>query len=231
MRMRRKKHLQERLDAVSDYILKVDTSVLDSRECLKFPCFFNFEEIFNNTNSIHLEIGCGKGTFVVNKAIENKNVNFFAVEMLENVVVQAAEKAKKLGLKNVKFLNIGADYLLRYFPLESVDAIYLNFSPPYMQDRYEGRRLTNCNLVKAYKHILKKSGFIYQKTDDKDFFDYSFNSFATQGFKVVDLSNKGIENDVVTEYESKFLALNKKIYKLKAFLWKKYKILHCFYLN
>ncbi len=218
MRMRRKKHLKSRLDSVSSYILPIDNSILDSRKCLEFPSFLSFYEIFSSNREVHLEIGCGKGAFITKKALYNKDVNFIAVEMLENIIVQAAEKAQKENLSNVRFLNTGAEYLLRYFKENSVSVIYLNFSPPYPKSVYENRRLTNSNLISSYKHILKESGIIYQKTDDKEFFDYSVASFKDAGFNVVDLTDLGIDNDVITEYENKFLAQGKKIYKLKASL-------------
>lgn len=216
MRMRRKKHLKERLDKVSSYVLKVDTSILNSKFSLNNPDFIDLVEVFNNNNQLFLEIGCGKGGFITEMAQKHQNVNFIAVELLENIIVQAVEKAEELGLSNVKFLNIGAQYLLRYFKENTVSNIYLNFSPPYPQNSYENRRLTNSNFLSIYKHIMSSSGKIIQKTDDKDFFDYSVRSFLDNGFTIEDCTEYGIKDDVMSEYERKYLKIGKKIYKLIA---------------
>ena len=131
----------------------------------------------------------------------------------------AAENAMNLGLKNVKFLNSGAEYLPRYIKDDSIDNIYLNFSPPYPQESYENRRLTCSRHVLAYKAFLKVGGAVYQKTDDKGLFDYSMLKFKEHGFYVKDVSAE-IENgnlsNVCTEYESKFRAQGLPIYALIA---------------
>ena len=131
----------------------------------------------------------------------------------------AAEKAKALGLKNLKFFNSGAEYLQRYIKDGDVDNIYLNFSPPYPQKVYESRRLTSPRLVVAYKAFLRNGGAVYQKTDDKDFFEYSFEKFLQAGFNVEDVSLKLKEkkvDNIETEYEQKFLALGLEVYGLIA---------------
>ena len=131
----------------------------------------------------------------------------------------AAENAIKQGVSNVRFVNSGADYLPRYIKEDSIENIYLNFSPPFPQDGYESHRLTNPRLVNDYKRFLKSGGTIFQKTDDKLFFDYSFKKFVENGFLVDDVSDQ-IDlpkyGNVVTEYESKFKKLGIKINALTA---------------
>ena len=219
MRIRRKKHLGERLGAVKDYLIIPERDVVNVLEAVKMQDYFDFKAIFSNENPVEMEIGCGKGSFIVQKAKQNPNVNYIAVELLENIIVMAAEQAKKENLSNVKFVNSGAEYLPRYIKPDSISNIYLNFSPPFGKDGYESRRLTSGGFVDSYLKYLMAGGKIYQKTDDKDFFDYSFNKFKEKGFAVEDVSglikNKEIDN-IETEYEKKFLSLNMEVYGLIA---------------
>jgi len=207
MRIRRKKHLDERLELLSDLILVADRDIANVKEAIEDKKYYDFNSLFGNDNPVEMEIGCGKGGFVVQKAILNPNVNFIAVELLNNIIVMAGELAKKHNLKNVKFVNSGAEYLPRYIKDNSIQNIYLNFSPPFPPNSYESHRLTCDRRVAEYKRYLKVGGSVFQKTDDKPFFDYSFNKFIENGFVVEDVSekiNNGILDNVVTEYEKKF---------------------------
>lgn len=207
MRIRRKKHLQERLDMLTDLLLVPDRDIVNVKEAVKDKKYFDFHSLFLNYNPVELEIGCGKGGFIIEKAIRNPNVNFIAVELLNNIIVMAAELAKKHNLKNVKFINSGAEYLPRYIKDNSISNIYLNFSPPFPPNSYESHRLTCERRVNEYKNFLHDGGSVFQKTDDKDFFDYSFNKFLESGFLVKNISedvNKGLTDNIVTEYERKF---------------------------
>ena len=175
--------------------------------------------MFGNSNPVYLEVGCGKGGFIIDYASRNKDVNFLAVELLENVVVMAAEKAKEQELKNLRFFNCGADYLARYIENSSIERIFLNFSPPYPQKSYESHRLTYDRFARYYKDFLCDGGFIEQKTDDKDFFEYSKEQFLKYGFKVYDETEKLKQEKVFnikTEYEKKFLEKGLPIYRLTA---------------
>ena len=219
MRIRRKKHLKERLDFVKDYLIVPERDHANVLLAEKDKKYFNYIELFGNENPVELEIGCGKGGFIIEKAKNNPNVNFLAVELLENIVVMACENAKVQKLTNVKFVNSGAEYLPRYIPENSIRNVYLNFSPPYPKDGYENRRLSSSRYVLGYKSFLIKGGSIYQKTDDEDFFNYSFDKFLEHGFKVVNITeglNDGTLENVQTEYESKFRALGMKVYGLIA---------------
>lgn len=219
MRIRRKKHLKERLLAVSDYVLIAERDIVNVKEAIKDKKYIDYSKLFGNNNPVELEIGCGKGGFIIEKAKRNPNINFIAVELLENIIVMAAENAKNEKLTNLKFLNSGADYLPRYISDISIDNIYLNFSPPYPQKVHEMRRLTCPRLLNNYKSFLKDGGNIYQKTDDKEFFDYSYEKLVESGFEVFDVSemikNGDIDN-IKTEYECKFLALGLNVYGLIA---------------
>lgn len=219
MRIRRKKHLEERLRQVKELMFVADRDIVNVVEAIKNKRYFNFKEMFGNDNPVELEIGCGKGGFIIKKAIDNPNVNFIAVELLENIIVMAAEQAKNLGLNNVRFVNSGAEYLPRYIPDGSISNIYLNFSPPYPKDGYENRRLTSDRFVEAYSKFLYSGGYVYQKTDDKGFFDYSIGQFSKFGFEAKDVSEllaSGKIDNVETEYEKKFRSLGMPIYALRA---------------
>ena len=219
MRIRRKKHLKERLEKVKDYLIVADRDIANVKQAIQDKRYFDYEKMFANQNSVELEIGCGKGGFICQKASLNPNTNYIAVELLENIVVMACESASELNLKNVKFVNSGAEYLPRYIKDGSIENIYLNFSPPYPQDSYENRRLTCDRHILAYKAFLREGGAVYQKTDDKGLFEYSLAKFKQHGFIVKDVSlelENGQLQNVATEYESKFRALGMPIYALIA---------------
>ncbi len=219
MRIRKKRHLEDRLLCVQDYIINPERDILNVKLAVLDKKYFDYQQIFGNDNLVELEVGCGKGGFIIEKAKNNPNVNFIAVELLQNIIVMAAEKAKEEGLTNLKFVNSGAEYLPRYIKEQSISTIYLNFSPPFPQLGYESRRLTSDWFTSSYKSFLVKGGSVYQKTDDRDFFLYSKEKFIEYGFRVVDLTeklnNNQIEN-VQTEYEKKFRALGMIVYGLKA---------------
>ncbi len=219
MRIRRKKHLKERLEGVKDFVIVPEMDIKNVKEAILDKRYFNYKEIFGNDNVVELEVGCGKGGFIIEKAKRNPNINFLAVELLENIVVMAAENAKKQGLTNVRFVNSGAEYLPRYIKENSINNIYLNFSPPYPQDGYENRRLTADAKIEGYKEFLVDGGCVYQKTDDKGLFDYSYAQLVKYNFDVTDLTQeleKGLIDNIQTEYESKFRAQSMPIYALKA---------------
>jgi len=219
MRMRRKKHLEERLENTKDFIVQTDKKFTNVLEAVKDKRYIDFESTFGNSNPVELEVGCGKGKFITELAVKNKGVNYLAVELIQNIIVLAMENAKRAEVKNLKFMNTGAEYLPRYIKDESIDKIYLNFSPPFPQKTHENRRLTNDRNVLNYKSFLKEGGSIIQKTDDKDFFDFSFEVFKRNGFLVEDISsliNDGKIENVMTEYEGKFRSLGVPIYALRA---------------
>ena len=219
MRIRRKKHLDERLAHVKDFVIVPERDIVNVKKAIEDKRYLNYQQIFSNDNAVELEIGSGKGAFIIEKAKRNPNVNYIAVEHLENIIVMSAEKAKAIGLKNLIFFNCGADYLPRYIPEKSIDNIYLNFSPPYPQKVHERRRLTCDRLIENYKSFLKNGGCVYQKTDDKPFFEFSFEKFLSNGFETQDISAKiesGEIENIQTEYESKFRALGMDIYALIA---------------
>ena len=219
MRMRRKKHLDERLENTKEFFIETDKNLTNVLEAVKDRKLVDFIKVFGNPNPVEMEVGCGKGGFITRLARLNNGVNYVAVELIQNIIVLAAENVKNANLKNVKFMNTGAEYLPRYIKENSLDRIYLNFSPPFPQKTNENRRLTNDRNVLNYKSFLKDGGEVLQKTDDKDFFEFSFEVFKRNGFETIDVSDKinnGEIENVLTEYEEKFRALSMPIYALKA---------------
>ena len=219
MRIRKKKHLEERIEKVKDIVLFADRDIANIQLAIQDKKYFEYNSLFNNDNPVSLEVGCGKAGFITEVARQNPLENYIAVELLQNIIVMGAERVKKEGIKNIMFFNCGAEYLPRYIKPSSIKTIFLNFSPPYPAGTYENRRLTKDSLIEAYKDFLVPSGEVLQKTDDKDFFDYSFNQFVKFGFIVEDVSKKiesGEIPNVETEYEKKFRAQNMPVYALRA---------------
>ena len=219
MRMRRKKHLDERLDSVSEQIisLRVETIRFDADEQ---PKYLDFQGLFGNGNPVEMEIGCGKGGFICELAARHPDVNFLAVELYANVLVSACEKAKEMGLTNVRFLSGNAEYLERFIPPHSIRTLYLNFSTPFPKKRQATHRLTHPHFLEMYKGLLTEGASVIQKTDGRVFFQYSLEQFSKCGYTLenvsLDLHADGIEDNIVTEYESRFIAQGMPIYRVEA---------------
>ena len=219
MRMRRKKHLDERLDSVSEQIINlwVDTVRFDADEQ---PKYLDFEALFGNQNPVEMEIGCGKGGFICELAARHPDVNFLAVELYANVLVSACEKAKEMGLTNVRFLSGNAEYLERFIPPHSIRRLYLNFSTPFPKKRQATHRLTHPHFLEMYKGLLVPGASLIQKTDGRVFFQYSLECMSQCGYTLknvsLDLHADGIEDNIVTEYESRFVAQGLPIYRVEA---------------
>lgn len=176
------------------------------------------KEIFKNDNPIHLEIGMGKGNFIIDKAIKNPNINFIGVERYESVLCRALEKLEKLDLKNVKIICIDAMMLDKVFDKE-IETIYLNFSDPWPKKRHAKRRLTSHVFLPVYDQIFENDKIIIQKTDNVGLFESSIVSLSTYGYTIeeisLDLASTGWENSL-TEYEAKFMSEGIKINYMKA---------------
>lgn len=219
MRMRRKKHLEERLEACGDKIIFMDR---DDRnfEVKTTESILDLKSLFGNDNPIHMEIGCGKGKFVCDIARQNPDINYLAVEKASNVIVDAAEKAIGLGIQNVIFLRGGAEYLDSYIPQHSIGRIYLNFSCPFPKKSYASHRLTHHRFLEIYKRIMLPEAEIHQKTDNMQLFEFSIEQFSHSGFGIknvsLDLHKSSFVGNIMTEYETRFAELGQPIYRLEA---------------
>ena len=220
MRMRRKKHLEERLSRVADWIVDVGETE-GGYNGLPFRAQkLDLATLFGNDHPVELEIGCGKGQFAAAIAAKHPEHNFLAVEVNSNVVVQACEKAQSADLGNLRFLVIGAEKLGVLLPESSVERIYLNFSTPFPKKRQAKRRLTSDSFLAIYRAILTENGEIRQKTDNRVLFASSICAFSRCGFELsdvtLDLHADEPEDNIMTEYESRFVGLGQPIFALKA---------------
>ena len=175
--------------------------------------------VFENTNPIHIEIGMGKGQFLVNLATLNPDINYIGIEKFTSVLLRASEKLMALNLKNVKIINVDALNLNDCFAHNEIDRIYLNFSDPWPKNAHAKRRLTSDRFLPLYKNILNKNGEIHFKTDNRKLFEFSLESMNNYGMLYknisLDLHNSSFEGNIVTEYEEKFSKFGP-IYRLEA---------------
>ena len=175
--------------------------------------------VFENTNPIHIEIGMGKGQFLVNLATLNPDINYIGIEKFTSVLLRASEKLMALNLKNVKIINVDALNLNDCFAHNEIDRIYLNFSDPWPKNAHAKRRLTSDRFLPLYKNILNKNGEIHFKTDNRKLFEFSLESMNNYGMLYknisLDLHNSKFEGNIVTEYEEKFSKFGP-IYRLEA---------------
>ncbi len=221
MRMRKKKYLNERLQAVKDNLIIIDRDDRNFNAEINVDDLFDFKAIFGNKNPVQLEIGCGKGQFVCEIAKRNPDINFIAVEKSSNVIVAGCEKAKEQGIQNLVFLKCSAEYLKCYLPENSIDRLYLNFSCPFPKKKYANHRLTAKPFLGIYKTFLKRDAEIHFKTDNRGLFEFSIEQLSSNGFSLknvsLDLHASDFEGNIVTEYEQKFSSLGFPIYRLEAY--------------
>lgn len=181
-----------------------------------------WSKIFGNDNPIHIEIGCGKGQFMMGLAAHFTDVNFIAIEKFDSVLVRTLEKVSTTSLPNLKLVLLDALMLDEVFEKDEVSRIYLNFSDPWPKNRHAKRRLTSSLYLDVYRKILKNDGEIYQKTDNRGLFESSLESFSQNGFYLsnisLDLHKTDIFN-ITTEFEDKWSKLGP-IYRLEARLIK-----------
>ena len=223
MRMRRKRNFDERMTACNDLLLaRGANGILNMKEAAEnYRAIVDFEKSFGNNNPVALEIGCGKGGFVIALAKQTPDINYIALEKMSNVILTPLEAVKEEGLTNIKFLNIRAECLPCYIAEGSLDAIYLNFSTPLPKLGYATQRLTHRNFLEVYKKLLKKGGKIIQKTDNRDFFDFSLEEYTACGFTLknvsYDLHKDGNPAwNIVTEYEQKWVEQGLPIHRVEA---------------
>lgn len=178
----------------------------------------NWNKVFNNTNPIEIEIGTGKGNFIIEKAIQNPDINFIGIERYDSVIVRAIEKIPK-DLNNLKLIRMNAIDIDKIFDKE-ICKIYLNFSDPWPKKRHSLRRLTSKVFLEKYENIFRNEKNIYQKTDNQNLFEYSIISLTNYDYKIeeisLDLHNSEISGNIMTEYEKRFSEKGNPIYYLHA---------------
>lgn len=181
----------------------------------------NWRSIFGNTNPIHIEIGMGKGRFIMDMAKEYPAVNYIGIEKYSSVLLRAIQKMEQepKPLPNLRFIRMDAETITDVFGAEEIDRIYLNFSDPWPKDRHAKRRLPSKEFLSRYDQILKKDGQLEFKTDNKDLFLFALDELAPAGWKAekatYDLHRDEdmMRGNIMTEYEEKFSSAGNPIYK------------------
>lgn len=178
-----------------------------------------WNKFFDNDNPIYIEIGMGKGDFIIENAKLFPNINFIGIEMYDSVMIRAIQKSNELELSNLKLVKMDATFIEEVFDKE-IDLIYLNFSDPWPKDRHAKRRLTSSRFLERYDKIFKNSSTIIMKTDNIDLFNYSIDSLKEYGYNIdfytYDLYSGDVSDNIATEYEKKFVVKGIKINKLIA---------------
>lgn len=206
MRLRRIKNIEEKIKKYEGLIV--------------FDCENNkgkWKKSFGNDNPIYLEIGMGKGKFILKHAMTNPNINYIGCEISDSVIYKAAEKAE--GVSNLLMINKDASLLNDIFEEKEISKIFLNFSDPWPKSRHAKRRLTSESFLSIYKKLLGVDGIVEMKTDNRKLFEYSLTKFNEVGWVFEELSldlHQDKEDIITTEYEDKFVGLGQVIYFVKV---------------
>ncbi|PZE20779.1 tRNA (guanosine(46)-N7)-methyltransferase TrmB [Paenibacillus xerothermodurans] len=218
MRLRGRKGIREALEAQPELI------VLNPADYKG-----KWHEVFGNDRPIYVELGMGKGRFISQHSLLNPNINYIGVDMYDELLRRAAEKAigaregSGVTLANLKLALFNIEKIEDIFAANELERIYLNFSDPWPKKRHARRRLTHANFVHKYIEILNDRGEIHFKTDSRSLFEFSLNSFADMGLRMrnisLDLHAEGLRTDLVlTEYESKFYERGVNIHRVEVMI-------------
>ena len=179
----------------------------------------SWRTFFENHNEIHIEVGMGKGRFMMEMAEKNPEINYLGIEMYSSVLLRAVQKMEEKELHNLRFILMDAREIEEVFDHEEVDRIYLNFSDPWPKDRHAKRRLPSRQFLQRFEQVLKKDGVIEFKTDNRDLFDFAVEETEPAGWEILEISydlhqdEKMMKDNVMTEYEERFSSLGNPIYK------------------
>ncbi|MBR5047241.1 MAG: tRNA (guanosine(46)-N7)-methyltransferase TrmB [Eubacterium sp.] len=177
-----------------------------------------WKEFFGDGKPIHIEIGMGKGKFLMEMARLHPDIHYIGIEKFSSVLVRAVQKMEEDPLPNIHFIRMDAEYICNVFEKGEVEAIYLNFSDPWPKERHTKRRLTSHQFLERYDQILKEGGSIEFKTDNRSLFDFSVEEISQAGWTIdlctYDLHGSDyLEGNVMTEYEERFVAKGNPICK------------------
>ncbi|MCI9093191.1 MAG: tRNA (guanosine(46)-N7)-methyltransferase TrmB [Coprobacillus sp.] len=171
----------------------------------------HWKNVFQNDNPIYIEIGMGKGDFIIENAKKYSHINFIGIEKFPSVLVGAIKKIDDdhLSLPNLKFMKEDAIFLNDVFEINEIDRIYLNFSDPWPKKKHAKRRLTSHTFLPIYQKILKNDGKLILKTDNRILFEFSLISFQQFHMNFQDICldlhhSEGYDDNIQTEYERKF---------------------------
>lgn len=178
-----------------------------------------WNELFGNSNPIHIEIGMGKGRFIMDMARLHPKINYVGIEKYSSVLIRGIQKMEIEEFPNLYFIRMDAEEIMEVFGQEEVEKIYLNFSDPWPKDRHAKRRLPSREFLNRYNEILSKEGNLEFKTDNKELFTFALEQLEAAGWHLdqvtYDLHNDEVmmEGNVMTEYEEKFSSIGNPIYK------------------
>lgn len=179
----------------------------------------NWKSLFSNENPIHIEVGMGKGKFLMEMAVLHPDINYIGIEMYSSVLFRAVQKMEETPLNNLRFIRMDAREIQDVFAQDEIEKIYLNFSDPWPKDRHAKRRLPSRQFLERFRQILKKEGKLEFKTDNRRLFDFAVEEVEQAGWKIdaitYDLHHDDamMQGNVMTEYEEKFSARGNPIYK------------------
>ena len=205
MRLRNVKNKEEILNN-SDYLIKNPTDFKGK-----------WKSLFKNDNPIYIEIGMGKGKFLLENALKYKNINYIGIERFDSVMAKAIKKISK-DIENIKLIRMNALDIDKVF-LKEIDLIYLNFSDPWPKKRWYDRRLTSKIFLDKYDSLFKNTKRIEMKTDNEDLFIYSLETLSNKGYALSDISfdyHKTHSDIIMSEYEERFSKEGKNVYHLFA---------------
>ncbi len=202
------------------HVKNAQSIVEDNRDIvIENPSLYKgkWKELLNVNGLLSLEVGCGKGKFLTDNAILNKDNGYIGLEMMTSVICRAVQKVLECETKNVLLINQDANNLLDLFNESELDRIYVNFPDPWPKKRHEKRRLTSPNFLDKYKTILKKDGVFRFKTDNLDLYNYSIETVLPvlkDGYKcgLVEYNT----DTIMTEFETKFRNNGNPIYYIEG---------------
>lgn len=210
MRLRNVKGSRETI-AANEYVIHTEEEYQKNKG--------HWKEVFGNDHPIHIEVGMGKGKFIMELARQNPDINYIGIEKYSSVLVRALEKRPELEQDNLLFIRMDAEYIADAFEKDEISRIYLNFSDPWPKDRHAKRRLTSKQFLARYDKFLVPDGRVIFKTDNRALFDFSLEQVEEAGWilenHTFDLHHSEyLEGNVMTEYESKFVAEGKPINRM-----------------
>ncbi|MNW53351.1 tRNA (guanine-N(7)-)-methyltransferase [compost metagenome] len=216
MRLRGRKGIRENLEAQQDLV------VLDPREYKG-----RWSEVFGNDHPIHVELGMGKGKFISGMSVKNPESNFVGMDMYDELIRRASEKVRNIWQEqesepaSVRLALGNIESIEEFFAPGEIQRIYLNFSDPWPKKKHGRRRLTHPRFLEKYGVLLNPEGEIHFKTDSRELFEFSLNSFAACGLQMRNISlnlhgDSINEEHVMTEYETKFVGQGMPIYRCEV---------------
>lgn len=219
MRLRGRKGILESIESQPDLVV-LDGTVYKGR----------WNEFFGNDNPIYVELGMGKGQFISTQSFRNPNINYIGVDMYDELVRRASEKARRIWSErgvdsppNLALLRANIEFIEDIFEQDELERVYLNFSDPWPKAKHARRRLTHPRFVSKYMNALNTRGEIHFKTDSVSLFEYSLNSFADMELLTrniaLNLHKDGLRDDLVpTEYEMKFFNRGQNIHRIEVLI-------------